>query len=707
MTGELISVIVPVYNVAPYLDRCVKSIVDQTYKNLEIILVDDGSTDASGDMCDAWAKRDGRVRVIHKPNGGQSDARNAGIDLSTGDYLTFADSDDWLDISMLETLYAAIRNDCGVDMAVCGLALVYDDKPKKRLCPGTGRIYSVTRDEAIHDVLHYHLPVSSASVCDKLYARHLWDTVRFPVGTYFEDAYVRSRMYIQCEKIAVVDQDLYFYYQRENSTMHSLKLSTPIDGVNSLIQECEFLCDHYPSVRPVASVRVIKIIESVYDIKVKSNESLPRETDKKLRELFKRYKKGTWKHLSLRDRLIRVLFSISPSLLCAAIRIWGSILRLKDRLKRWILPRKPFYERAQCCGCFACMDACPQKAITMQRDKEGFCYPKIQQRSCVECGGCEKACPWKGEENKEELRKFFGVQAKEDALRRTSTSGGVFPVLAEHILQLGGVIYGAGFDDSMRLAHQRADDREKLARLTQTKYIQSDLAGVYQMIGYDLRNRRNVLFVGTPCQTEAVRKLFGTAYPQLILVDLICYGVPSPGIWEDYVRYLEKKHGGKLNAFYFRDKRERNNGHTISYQIDGKEFVSKYGKDPFIAMFNSNCILRPSCHECKFSTLRRNSDITIGDFWGIEKKAPDMDDGMGTSLVILHTHKAAQLWDAVQDRFHSIECAEHEALQPRLISPTAASKKRGLFFKLYRRVPFRLLVLPFGDRPARRIWRAQ
>lgn len=364
-----------------------------------------------------------------------------------------------------------------------------------------------------------------------------------------------------------------------------------------------------------------------------------------------------------------------------------------------------FFERAQCCGCLACMDVCPQKAIVVQEDKEGFCYPRIQRELCVECGRCEKVCPWKGKENGEGFRKYLGVQAKNDELRRTCTSGGAFPVLAEHILQFGGVIYGAGFDGSMRLIHQRADSREKLARLMQTKYIQSDLAGIYQLIRHDLQERRYVLFVGTPCQTEAVRKLFGMTYPHLVLVDLICYGVPSPMIWKDYVHYLEKKHKGKLNTFNFRDKRNRNNGHTVSYQVDDREYLNEYSKDPYIAMFNSNCILRPSCHECKFSTLQRNSDITIGDFWGIEKKSPDMDDGMGTSLVILHTHKAAHIWEAVQDRFNCIECAEHEVLQPRLISPTAASKKRGLFFKLYRKIPFRLSVLLFDNRLVRRIWR--
>lgn len=363
-----------------------------------------------------------------------------------------------------------------------------------------------------------------------------------------------------------------------------------------------------------------------------------------------------------------------------------------------------FHERTQCCGCSACMYVCLQKAIVMQADKEGFWYPKVQRELCVECGRCEKVCPWKGKENKEGLRKYLGVQAKNDELRQTCTSGGAFPVLAEHILQLGGVIYGAGFDGSMRLTHQRADDREKLARLTQTKYIQSDMEGIYQMLRRDLGDNRNVLFVGTPCQTEAVKKLFGMTYPKLILVDLICYGVPSPMIWKDYVHYLEKKHKGKLKTFYFRDKRNRNNGHTVSYQVDDREFLNEYSNDPFIAMFYSNCILRPSCHECRFSTPQRNSDITIGDFWGIEKKAPEMDDGMGTSLVILHTHKAVQIWEAVQDRFNYIECVEQEVLQPRLMSPTVASKERRLFFGLYRKIPFGLLVLLFDNRLTKRIW---
>lgn len=327
MTEELISVIVPIYNAAPFLDRCIGSIVDQTYKNLEIILVDDGSTDDSGIMCDIWAKEDCRIQVIHKSNGGPSEARNAGIDLATGDYIGFADSDDWMDMAMLETLYAAVKNNHGVDMAVCGFTMAFGDKIEER--PYSGKVYTLTRDEAIRDVLYKHLPVSSASCCNKLYARHLWDTIRFPVGTYYEDEYLRSRMYAQCERIAVVDQNLYFYYQREDSTIHLCKLSTLLDGVNVHLQECKFLCSRYPHLRPIANVMVLNSIEAVYVFKWQKKESISPKTERYLRTLLKQYRKGTWKCLHPKQWLLYVLLSISSSFTYAIFRIWSIFKQTK------------------------------------------------------------------------------------------------------------------------------------------------------------------------------------------------------------------------------------------------------------------------------------------------------------------------------------------------------------------------------------------
>lgn len=187
---------------------------------------------------------------------------------------------------------------------------------------------------------------------------------------------------------------------------------------------------------------------------------------------------------------------------------------------------------------------------------------------------------------------------------------------------------------------------------------------------------KQVLFAGTPCQAEALRRFLQKKYANLLLVDLICYGVSSPGIWARYTAYLEKKCHGTLTGFQFRDKRGCDNGHTVSYKVGSREYVEKYCSNLFTSMYASNCMLRPSCHVCPFTTVERNSDVTIGDFWGIERISPKMDDGMGTSLVMLRSEQGITLWESLRDRFYHIECGHKEALQPRLVSPTSPSPQR-------------------------------
>lgn len=340
----------------------------------------------------------------------------------------------------------------------------------------------------------------------------------------------------------------------------------------------------------------------------------------------------------------------------------------------------------------ACADVCPKDAISARTDREGFWYPEINRELCVGCGRCKTVCPLGDNGAVSAPARYIAAQAKDPALREASTSGAVFPVLAQAVLEQGGAVYGAGFDDSMRVAHQRASSRGELSGLLRTKYVQSETTGIFRRVEQDLREGRQVLFVGTPCQTEALRRFLGGGQPNLVLVDLVCYGVPSPGVWADYTAYLEKKYHGKLTKFQFRDKRARNNGHTVSWQVGEREYVEEnYGADPFLALYFANCIIRPSCHKCPFTTEERGSDITIGDFWGIEKTAPEMDDGMGTSLVMLRTGQGAALWQRVSDQFDQMECRREDALQPRLVSPTPQSSKRGLFLSMHRGLLFRAL----------------
>ncbi len=353
---------------------------------------------------------------------------------------------------------------------------------------------------------------------------------------------------------------------------------------------------------------------------------------------------------------------------------------------------KPYAERAACCGCGACADVCPGDAIHMAQDREGFRYPRVNGLKCVSCGRCRQVCPLPRPDPQVQEHQYLGAQAKDDDLRFASSSGGVFPVLARYVLDRRGVVYGAAYDGRMAVVHQAAWNLEQLEKLKRTKYVQSCLDGVYRQIEEHLKSGRWVLFCGTPCQAQALRRFLGRPYPTLLAVDLVCYGVPSPGVWERYVKYLQRVHGGRLTSFSFRDKRNRDNGHTCAYTIDGTEYAGPLNSNSYCQIFFRNVILRPSCHRCEYCTPERDSDITIGDFWGVEKVRPDIDDGMGTSLVILRSPTARAVWEAVRDQLRWFECRREDVLQPRLTGPTPASERRDFFMKCFRFLPFSLLL---------------
>lgn len=365
-----------------------------------------------------------------------------------------------------------------------------------------------------------------------------------------------------------------------------------------------------------------------------------------------------------------------------------------------------FKDKKECCGCGACMEICPVQAITMREDREGFLYPKINKNKCIDCGQCSLVCPMKrgnlGPGTKEQGKNagkwiYIGAQAAEEALRYKSSSGGVFPVLARNVLKKGGAVFGSVMCEDGVVRHKMAQREEELAPMQKTKYVQSSLEGGFENVEDCLRKGRPVLFTGTPCQCRAMRLYLGRKKEKagrggesrerplsenLLLVDLVCYGVPSPGIWRKYLKELEKKYGGKLSDFCFRDKREQDNGHTVSFSVGSKEYAHPMGEDSFCRVYFRNYTLRPACYFCKFCTTERESDITMGDFWGIEKVRPEMNDGMGTSLVILRSEKAKKIWEEVKENFRYFQCGREEILQPRLQEPVLWPGRRWRFMLL-------------------------
>lgn len=271
------------------------------------------------------------------------------------------------------------------------------------------------------------------------------------------------------------------------------------------------------------------------------------------------------------------------------------------------------------------------------------------------------------------------------------SSGGLFPLLASQILAQGGAVFGAALLEDGSVRHICVRRREELPRITRTKYVQSDLSQVWGQLRPRLEEGP-VLFCGTPCQTDGVRAFLGEDRAGIVLVDLICYGVPSPGVWERYVRYLERRYRGVFRGFSFRDKRAEY-GRACSLRVGERELVWPLSKDLFCRTYFKNVNLRPSCFRCGYAAAERTSDLTLGDFWGVEGVRPGFDDRRGCSVVLCHTRAGTELWEQVRDQTRWFACREEDAAnesQPRLRTPTRPSPRRGLWMGLYGRIPFPL-----------------
>ena len=348
--------------------------------------------------------------------------------------------------------------------------------------------------------------------------------------------------------------------------------------------------------------------------------------------------------------------------------------------------------KQDCTGCQACALVCPRHAISMAEDEEGFLYPRVDPSACVGCDLCEKNCP-SGKKLFQNSPRAFGAKNRDDSERQSASSGGVFSVLADRTLEAGGVVFGAVFDEKLHVEHVGAITREEIGPMKGSKYVQSDAGEGLLRAGQLIRQGMPVLFSGTPCQIAGLYASLGLSRPDnLLTVDFICHGVPSPGVFRSYLQKMEKESRQKIVSYSFRDKRLgwKNFSATAAFE-DGSVHTGTQTEEPFLLGFLRNLYLRPSCHACGLRYGSHAADITLADLWGVGNLSGVLDDDKGLSLVFANTERGQKALEACEN-LDSFEIGDIQPLakaNPSIFSPAAANEKRAAFFRMFRRHGFR------------------
>ena len=353
-----------------------------------------------------------------------------------------------------------------------------------------------------------------------------------------------------------------------------------------------------------------------------------------------------------------------------------------------------------CCGCTACQSICPHDAISMKPDNLGFLYPVVDKNKCTNCNLCSKVCSFNKDypKNKVDVVEAYAVRHKDISEIENSRSGAMFVAITDYIIDNGGIVYGAGYKGHFVVTHKRATSKKERDEFRGSKYVQSELNGIFRSVKNDLKAGLLVCFSGTPCQTSGLRsylKTTRTDSTKLITVDIVCHGVPSPYIWRDYLKWTEKRHRGIADTVSFRDKQEFGwAAHKESFTINGKKIFNT----TFTELFYKEIMPRHSCHICHYTNTTRPSDITIADFWGWEKVDVNFNkDDKGVSLVLINSTKGKEFFDKIKESIDYIKTELNLALQPNLQQPSTVSPQRMNFERDYKLKGFKYVLRKYNQ----------
>ena len=339
-------------------------------------------------------------------------------------------------------------------------------------------------------------------------------------------------------------------------------------------------------------------------------------------------------------------------------------------------------DKTDCFGCRACEQVCRADAIYMEDDSEGFMYPVLDRHKCVDCGQCIVACPMENSTDGNPMIEAFAAVHKDESVLQDSSSGGVFTAIAECVLDMDGVVFGAVLENNY-VFHHMAETKDELATMRGSKYVQSDLGNTLRLLRKCIIEGRIALFSGTPCQCAAARNIVGDHQERLLTIEVVCHGVPSPGVFSDYVQWLSDVHRSPIRFLGFRAKQKGRIGEIETYQTVTSIVTHAAYDSRFLTGFLRGYFLRPSCYECPYAAELRHSDITMCDFWGCESYHCQLDELKGISGLMVNTLKGREWVERASGSLYLIPTKVENiaAANPNLQKPTPKPTERDLFFK--------------------------
>ena len=371
--------------------------------------------------------------------------------------------------------------------------------------------------------------------------------------------------------------------------------------------------------------------------------------------------------------------------------------------------------KEKCCGCESCVQACPQKCISFDEDGEGFRYPRVDMEKCVNCGLCENVCPVLHRRKKFLPTIVYAAKNPDELVRSSSSSGGVFSLLAELVIKKGGVVFGARFDEKWNVVHSYAETAEDMVAFRTSKYVQSRIGDSFKICKNFLDDGREVLFSGTSCQIAGLKRFLRKDYDNLLTVDVICHGVPSPKVWREYLSEIKENalegvknsvssslippiserdalsrwDRAEIKGISFRDKRTGWKKYSFALTLakpsgDGKQntvlLSHIHREDAYMMAFIRNLILRPSCHHCPAKGGQSGADISLADFWNIEQLMPNINDDKGVSMVMIHSEKGRQAFCNLDIQQFRIDVNDMWAICPTYYKSPLRHPNRKFFF---------------------------